>query len=144
MRHEKLIMQNKIKHLEMLQLIISRLSSNSFLLKGWSVTLVVALFALSSNSTTRIHYFLLAYLPVILFWILDGYYLGQERAFRKLYEKVRTSPEDKVDFSMNTKPLTSDCKEWAKAFFSITLLVFYLALILSILVVLILDMKFGG
>ena len=39
-------MNNKHKHLELIQGVINRLSTNSFLLKGWSVVLVSALFAL--------------------------------------------------------------------------------------------------
>ncbi len=95
-------MESKHKHLEFIQSVINRMASNSFLLKGWSVTLVTALFALSDKDS-RISCLLLAYLPVILFWILDGYFLGQEHAFRKLYDKVRTLDENQIDFSMNTK-----------------------------------------
>jgi len=36
-------MEAKLKHLEMIQDVIKRMASNSFLLKGWSLTLVVAL-----------------------------------------------------------------------------------------------------
>jgi len=32
------MMENKIKHLEMLQNVIARMASNSFIIKGWSVT----------------------------------------------------------------------------------------------------------
>ena len=64
-------MEKKIKHLEMIQVIINRLAGNSFLLKGWCVTLVSALLALSSkDSNTK--FILVAYYPVFMFWILDG------------------------------------------------------------------------
>jgi hypothetical protein len=36
----------KEKHLELIQAVISRMAGNSFLLKGWSVTLAAALLAL--------------------------------------------------------------------------------------------------
>ena len=42
-------MDKKIKHLEMIQGVINRMASNSFLLKGWTVVLVSALFALAAN-----------------------------------------------------------------------------------------------
>ena len=35
-------MEKKIKHLEMIQAVIVRMGNNSFLLKGWSVTLISA------------------------------------------------------------------------------------------------------
>lgn len=47
-------MENKLKHLEMIQGIINRMASNSFALKGWSVTLVAGIFALSSKDASSI------------------------------------------------------------------------------------------
>ena len=38
----------KLKHLEFIQGIITRMANNSFMLKGWAVTLVAGIFALSS------------------------------------------------------------------------------------------------
>ena len=98
----KIEMENKLKHLEMIQGIINRMASNSFALKGWSVTLVAGIFALSSKDANEI-YFLIAYIPIIVFWFLDAYYLKQERLFRELYDKVsKISDDNLVDFSMNT------------------------------------------
>ena len=50
---------DKVAHLGMLQSVISRLSTNSFLVKGWSITLVSALFALAAADTDR-HFVALA------------------------------------------------------------------------------------
>ncbi|MEN9503463.1 MAG: hypothetical protein RI964_2748 [Pseudomonadota bacterium] len=36
---------DRLKHLEMLQQVITRMASNSFLIKGWSITLISALLA---------------------------------------------------------------------------------------------------
>ena len=44
-------MSDKQAHLEMIQGIVNRLSHNSFLLKGWSVVLVSAMFALAAKDT---------------------------------------------------------------------------------------------
>src|SRR5947208_1973405 len=97
-------MPNKIKHLEMIQAVINRMANNSFLLKGWCVTLVAALVALAQKDT-RVAFILIAYVPVLVFWILDAYYLWQERLFRKLYDHVRgINDESQIDFSMNTSP----------------------------------------
>lgn len=94
--------ENKLKHLELIQGIINRMASNSFALKGWAVTLVAGIFALASKDTDKI-YFLIAYVPIVVFWFLDSYYLLQERLFRSLYGKVRQLPENEIDFDMNTK-----------------------------------------
>ena len=90
-------MEKKQSHLEMIQGVINRLSHNSFLLKGWSVVLISAFFALAANNT-KVFFIYLAYFPAISFWVLDGYFLQQERLFRELYDYVRGLEEDKIDF----------------------------------------------
>lgn len=64
-------MEKKLKHLEFIQQAINRMASNLFLLKGWTVTLIAAMFALAANES-RDFYFLLAYFPTLMFWLLDG------------------------------------------------------------------------
>lgn len=124
-------MEKKLKHLEMLQDIISRMAKNSFLLKGWNVVLVSAIFALaSSESKSQLVY--LAYLPMVMFWLLDGYFLRQERLFRKLYDKVRAMGEDDIDFSMNTTSVESEVASCLRVAFSRTLLLFHGAILLTI------------
>jgi len=92
---------NKRSHLEMIQGVVNRLSQNSFLLKGWSVVLVSALMALAAKDS-NIVFVLLAYFPSIAFWLLDGYFLWQEKLFRALYDMVRTQEENTINFSMDT------------------------------------------
>ena len=67
-------MDKKMKHLEMIQGVISRMANNSFMLKGWAVTLVAGIFVLAGKDTDKL-YFLVAYIPAIVFWVLDAYYL---------------------------------------------------------------------
>ena len=124
-------MDNKIKHLEMIQGIINRMASNSFALKGWGVTLVAGIFALASKDADKM-YFLIAYIPVVIFWFLDSYYLLQERLFRELYETVRNTPEEKIDFNMNIKKidLKNSKSNFQSCFFSITEAGFYIPLAL--------------
>lgn len=93
-------MDKKVNHLQMIQGVISRMANNSFALKGWAVTLVSGIFALASKDSDKM-YFLVSYIPVIVFWGLDAYYLQQERLYRALYNKVRTLSETEIDFSMD-------------------------------------------
>lgn len=126
--------ENRLKHLEFVQLVVARMASNSFLLKGWSVTLVAALFALAAKDSDK-KYIVVAYLPVIVFWILDAYFLSQERRFRNLYDGVRAKKEDQIDFSMDTKPFVDSRTGWTAAFFSRTLLIFYGSMVLLMIFV---------
>lgn len=124
-------LEKKLKHLEMLQAVISRMAHNSFLLKGWNVVLVSAIFVLAS-SESRSHLVFLAYLPTAAFWLLDGYFLRQERLFRKLYDKVRAMGDDDIDFSMNTTPIDAEVASWLTVAVSRTLLLFHGAIILTV------------
>ena len=93
--------ETRIAHLQMVQAVITRMAGNSFLVKGWTVTLVAALFALAAADDNRFFVYV-AYLPAVMFWALDAYFLRQERLFRQLYDQVREAGDGRVDFSMNT------------------------------------------
>ena len=137
-------MSDKQKHLEMIQGVINRLSRNSFLLKGWNVTLFSALIALSTHkSDINLVYF--AWIPIIILWSLDAFFLRQEKLFRKLYDLVREVPEDKIDFSMDTDQIMGNDrpKRW-KAFLSKTLIPFHGPLLLTIIAILIYRLAQGG
>ena len=64
----------KLAHLQMVQDVVTRLSQNSFQLKGWSVILIAALFALAAAGTQPLFVYL-AYFPAFAFWALDAYFL---------------------------------------------------------------------
>ena len=126
--------ENKRAHLQMLQAVINRMAANSFQLKGWSVVLVAALFALAASGSEKAFIYL-AYFPAVAFWGLDGYFLRQERLFRKLYDRVRALDPAKVDFSMNTAVVSSEVSYWLKVVFSKTLMAFHGTVLLSIVIV---------
>jgi len=132
-------MENERAHLQMLQSVITRMSTDSFLLRGWSVFLVSALFALAASGSQELFVYL-AYFPAIAFWLLDAYYLRQERLFRKLYDRVRTQDEADVDFSMDTSVVEKEVDSWAGVAFSATLRIFHGTVIGSILVVMLVLM----
>lgn len=125
---------SKHKHLELIQGVINRMSVNSFQMKGWSVLLVSAILTLSikMDGTVSSSVVYVTYVPILAFWALDGFFLAQERRYRKLYDHVRNLSDSDIDFSMNANQLctTSDLSWWRVAM-SKTLLLFYGALILS-------------
>ncbi|MCR5696431.1 MAG: hypothetical protein K6G73_05570 [Marinilabiliaceae bacterium] len=81
------MMEEKIKHLEFVQSIITRMNTCSFQLKGWMITIVSALLALFASSSNEL-YIYIAIVPTLIFWFLDTYYLQQERKFRGLYNDI--------------------------------------------------------
>lgn len=134
-------MENKVRHLEMIQGIVNRLAGNSFSFKGWSVILISALFALAAADSTKL-FILLAYLPALAFWGLDGYYLRQERLFRALYDRVRVMDDAEIDFSMSTKPVIEQVKPWWRVVLSNTIRNFHGAIVITITIVFILAVLF--
>lgn len=132
--------EDVVKHLEFIQGIINRMANNSFLLKGWSVTLVAALFALAAQNA-KLGFVVLAFFPVIVFWILDSYYLRQERLYRELYDATRIKEQQKMcpeeAFYMGTKVYERYVQSWLRTMFSKTLFLFYLGLIITIVIAII-------
>ncbi|WAT17938.1 hypothetical protein OZN62_13635 [Aurantiacibacter sp. MUD11] len=125
--------ENKLKHLEFVQGVINRLSTNSFLLKGWSVGLASALFALASFES-KPEFLYLALIPALIFWGLDGYCLWQERLFRALFNEIRIKDENDTDFDMNTERVKGKAS-WIGSVFSITLIPFHGAIAGAIIIV---------
>ena len=136
-------MENKVAHLEMIQRVITRMASNSFLIKRWSVTLVAALFALTAVNM-NVLFICLAFFPILMFWALDAYFLRQEKLFQKLYDHVRLS--DRVDFSMDTRPFEK--KEQVAGIFgvawSVTLLLFHGTITIVVILVTLLLVWVGN
>ena len=121
-------METKLKHLEFIQSAINRMANNSFLLKGWAVTLVGALFALTFKEMDKT-YLVVSLIVMIFMWLLDCFYLRQERAYIGLYDQVRKANIE-TDFSMNAK-LHRDQVHWYSCAFSFTLAAFYGGLLLA-------------
>ncbi len=125
---------NKQVHLQMIQAIVTRMASNSFLIKGWSVLLVSAILAVAIKDE-QIRFLPVALFPALVLWGLDGYFLRQERLFRKLYDKVCGLAESEIDFSMNIATVNAAVDSWLKVMFSNTLLAFHGAILGSVMAI---------
>ena len=100
----------KKEDLQMLQEPICRMSTISAIFKGFAATIVAGISAISYSST-NIWILGLSFLPVLVFAVLDIYYLKLERKFRFLFDQVRLD-EHEIDFSMK---LTNDPVEIIRA-----------------------------
>ncbi|WP_376959613.1 hypothetical protein ABNQ39_06825 [Azospirillum sp. A26] len=118
-------MEAKIAHLTFIQSIIGRMGTNSFSIKGWSVTIVAALFALAAKDT-NIYISIIAYIPIFLFWLLDSYFLAQERAYRALYDKVANNNFNGTPFSLSVPKV--EASHITSCWKSTTVFPFYLSL----------------
>lgn len=118
------MIEQKIAHLTFIQGVINRMGQNSFLLKGWSVTIVAALFALAAKDSNKM-FALIAYFPAFMFWFLDAFFLHQEKLYRKLYEKVSEDIINSDKYTLNTQPVEREVDSYTKVIFSKTLLPFH-------------------
>lgn len=129
----------KIKHLEFIQNVITRMNTNSFQIKGWNITIVSAILVIFA-STKNIYFLLSATFPSVIFWFLDTYYLLQERKFRGLYNDVSgvsSNPQNIKLFAMRPDLYTKDINKkysfW-NVFWSTTMWKMYLSIIIILLV----------
>lgn len=70
---------NKImlKEIDLVQDIIKRMANNSFLIKGWTITLVVGTFLFKAEKLW--HGGLISLIPLISFWALDAFFLRTKK-----------------------------------------------------------------
>lgn len=117
-------------HLQFIQNVITRMNANSFQVKTWTVSIIVALVALAVNSKNYM-YILISVVPTILFWTLDSYYLQQERKFRGLYKDVVLG--NVPLYLMQINRYREGIYQFSSALFSNSIIKFYGAILASIL-----------
>lgn len=149
MENEESLKEYMLKEIELIQDIIKRMASNSFMIKGWAITLVVVTLLLKGEK----YQVLIAFIPLLVFWFLDAYFLWQERMYRKLYDWVINNrlKTDEHLFNMNAKhrfkdPVKSRFRIIFSIMFSITLGWFYgsIAFLIVIYAIILFNLLKGG
>ena len=125
-----------VKHLELIQQSITRMANHSFLVKGWSITLAAALFALSAQFS-NVAFAVVAILPAVSFWRLDAYYLRQERLFRKLYDSVRKPGTALSSFDMSTKEYETSVPKWFRTLWTPSVLGIHGVILVTVAIIII-------
>ena len=122
------------KHLDLIQTVIERHARTSFILKGWSVTLVVAVFLLAVRGNGSAFAMAVGLVPWLIFWGLDAYYLRQERMYRALYDHVRRSDLDPRDrFNLDASRFGGDVASWPATLVATPVVWFHLAVLALVL-----------
>lgn len=131
--------EEKRQHLEFIQNIITRMNTNSFQIKGLTITIVSALMAIYA-STPKVIFIFLGIPPTFLFWFLDSYYLQQERKFRGVYNDV-TGLKNKIKVKLYEMPIQKYNKKIDKqysywnVFFSPTIAWLYSSIIIFLIII---------
>jgi predicted membrane-bound mannosyltransferase len=113
--------------MQLIQAVIARLADNSFKVKGWLIAVFTGVLALAINQKqSELVY--AALFPLLVFWLLDSYFLWQERNYRSLFNKVRKTEEKAIDFNMIlTQEIFETNTIWGVVF-SPMILIFYFGL----------------
>ena len=131
------------EYFKIIQNAINRLASNSFLIKAWTITLIGSISILTFSILNTIIFTVLIGI-VIVFWILDSYYLKMERLYRELYQdnvdKFNTLDRrnEILLFDMKIEIYKNKVK-LVKVIFSKTESLFYISLACGLLLLLILN-----
>ncbi|MBA7651246.1 hypothetical protein ES703_59063 [subsurface metagenome] len=143
MENKENLKEYMLKEIEIIQDIIKRMAFNSFMIKGWAITLVVVALLLKGTEYQAC----IALFPLLVFWFLDTYFLWQERLYRKLYEWVITNrlKTDEYLFDMNAYRFKKEVQSKFRIMFSITLGWFYgsIAILIIIYALVLLAIKGG-
>lgn len=142
MQENKGLKEFMLKEIDMIQDVIKRMAFNSFVIKGWAITLVVVTLLLSGAK----YQVWMAFIPLLVFWFLDSYFLHQERLYRKLYEWVinnRLNTEEHL-FDMNAYRFENKVSSKLKTMFSITLVWFYGSIAMLIIIYAVVLITKGG
>jgi hypothetical protein len=139
---DKTLRQYLFKEVEIVQGIITRMGTNSFLVKGWAITLVVASLLISGFSY---HHFV-AFLPWMIFWAYDAYFLRMEKLYRKLNDWLINNRYKSEEFLLDMNKSSLE-KRFGKetpclqqVMFSKTLIVFYGLLLVMIVLSVTVDL----
>ncbi|HVT64286.1 MAG TPA: hypothetical protein VHD81_03970 [Mycobacteriales bacterium] len=122
-------------HLSLIQGVVTRQAGNAFLVKGWALTVSVALYGFSIGRRSW-PLALLALLPALVFAWLDAYFFRQERLFRCLYEAVVAGDPRVPPFSMNARIFArNESALWSTTLRSMPFVVLYSAVLIAGVVV---------
>ena len=113
-----------IEEVKIVQDIIKRMAGNSFNVKTWTITLIVATLLFKGNNN---HVFI-AFIPLIAFWFLDSYYLVHDWVV-----SYRLNNDDKL-FNMNPIRFKDKVQSVLRIMFSISTLPFYGSILIMLLI----------
>ena len=146
--------QDFYKEIDLIQGCINRMAHNSFLVKGWAITIITAVITIVATKQELPPYSLnvtgiVSFLVVIAFWYLDSFFLYMEKLYREMYQFVIKTREDestqevkqigRISFDLNPYKFKGLLKnqgfagQW-NVVWSKTLWPFYLILVIASLV----------
>lgn len=132
------------KEIDLIQGCINRMASNSFLLKGWLISLIAVIMTLSPEDMNKFIVIVTMVMITFSFWYLDAFFLRTEKLYRKLYTwMLENRKQGKRDFQYDLNPHRFDAQVDGiiKVMFSQTLGWFYGVIFLVIFIVALYNLR---
>ena len=126
------------KEIDLIQNCITRMANNSFLLKGWLVSIIAVIIALSPEDYNKMMVLFTVTMVTLSFWYLDAFFLRTEKMYRKMYTWVleeRKNGSRELQYDLNPHRFSSEVECIWKVIFSKTLRAFYGIVLVVIIIV---------
>ncbi len=101
------------KEIDLIQSCITRMAQNSFIVKGWTVALVVAALALLPEKFDLKILCFISFVLIFSLWYLDAFFLTMEKLFRWKYNWIIKNRPKSDDYILDLNPHNS--KMWLKS-----------------------------
>lgn len=116
------------KEIDLIQSCITRMANNSFLLKGWSISIIAVVLALADKAGNPALLSAILLIPLLSFWYLDAFFLRTEKMYRKMYEWIIVNRPNKIKdhlYDLNPHRFSNEVDSKWKVMWSVTLRYFY-------------------
>lgn len=135
------IQYDRVKHLEMIGKAIERMDKASFSLKAMSPAALGVALVLIDRRVPAWLALGAAAIAIVIYWWLDASYLGRERSFRRLYDRVRMGELDDEPYVMEIGKVFGKASIWACMRASVTMGVHGVVLLLAVVAAVALELR---
>lgn len=92
------------KEIDLIQACINRMAQNSFIVKGWTITLITVILALLPEKIDIRLLCAIVIVATVCFWYLDAFFLRAERLYRWKYEWVIANRPKSEEYCYDLNP----------------------------------------
>lgn len=139
--NNNILLEEIHKEIDLIQSCISRMAQNSFMVKGWFVSIYAVILALLPEKVNMLLLCVSLISANLIFWYLDGFFPRTEKIYRKIYDwvlEVRPKNNRELMYQLNPtcfKGKIGEVESIWKIMWSKTLRWFYLIPLLIVMVV---------
>ncbi len=137
-KEEKIQIVELHKEIDLIQSCINRMAGNSFLLKGWLVSVIAIIMTIGKDGTSKAVIITTAAIVTFSFWYLDAIFLRNERLYRAMYKWVlekRAKGDRELQYDLDPRRFNGEVDSVGKIMRSNTLKFFYGMVLLLIVLV---------